>query len=119
MTRKILSDKIINFIVSKGYDDALIIKEQYENAELNFEEVSCALSVYINYSGDKRTSRSNYEINDIGIKYPNKDIGVTVFIRNGLLDMIECYTYGDVIFPSGNDGEPYQIKYNKLNNDIE
>ena len=114
MKRKELSDKIIQFLVEQKYEDAEIIKEQYENAQLDLQEDNADFFIIVKYHGEKRTSKMDYEINDIGLKYPNTDIGVTIFIRDGKLDMLEAYTYGDQVFPSEDNGEPYKIEYVKI-----
>ena len=112
MNRKELIDKIINYMVDNNYTHSNILKQQYDNSKYELDEDKVGFNLFLTeYKGDLKTPKEDYEINTIGGRYNDLEVGFTVFIRGGILDEIEGYTYGNVEFPNNDDIELFELKF--------
>ncbi len=110
MKRNKLIDNIINYMINNEYENSVILKEQYDNSKFELDEDKTGFNLFlVEYKGNLKTSKDDYEINTIGGKYNDLDIGFTIFIRSGILDEIDGYTYGDIDFPDSDDIELYDV----------
>lgn len=96
MTQEEFENKLMNMLLQGNEEILAILRKQYESAKIVSRDFSGA-GFFVEYLVDdslKLHKILSTEIGDIRIDY--KDVqnafGEVLFIRNGLISMLECYT---------------------------
>jgi len=95
-----------------------ILFNQYNNSIIKKREFS-KTGFFTSFTIDKNfptiDEKSYFHVGDVIAKVNNNDdiIGFVLFIKNGYIDMLEGYTFGESLFPE--KIENYSLEYLKEN----
>ncbi|MGI9302277.1 MAG: hypothetical protein ACR2RB_06155 [Gammaproteobacteria bacterium] len=74
-----------------------LLREQYADAELREIEES-GVGIFFTYNvTTKKKFKNNFELGDVGVKVDGfeDEIGAIIFVRDGVLEMLELHSYSD------------------------
>lgn len=112
---------LMKIILFGNTRELIVLQEQYSNSEIESIEIS-DYGCYINFNVDSAVQKFPYQnayISDVVATFPktNIEVGTVLFIKNGLISMLEIYTFGDDKFPI--DYSLYDIFYENQKRDID
>lgn len=105
--------KTMNFVLAGNTTELNILRMQYEavtNIKIDKSSVGC----FVDFEIDRNVTKVEIEhayIGDVFIQscQTTQNIGIILFIEEGIISMLEFYTYGDDVFPDIFDN--YELVY--------
>jgi hypothetical protein len=103
---------VINKLLSGDNETIKILRNQFEKSVINEKEYT-GHGFYINFSIPdfiEKTKNEKFQIGDVGanIEGLKHGVGFLLFVKNGMIDFLEAYTYGEE-FPV--DFNKYELFY--------
>jgi len=96
-------EKLINDVMNLLLDDKPILKEQFKSANITLEDDP--VGFFANFTFEKfdniKTDTDNSTFGNVyGLDKSGEDIvGFVLFLKNGIIDSLEGYTYGNDFWP--------------------
>lgn len=103
MEHEKLIKKVIEMIKEEEKD--INLSNQFDNAEMTLKETECGFFVYFTKMPNQYRKETNKTIDYVYGKSDDEApiVGFVVYMENGLIKMLEAYTFGNIEWPENED----------------
>lgn len=118
---EMLAMEAMHHLLSGNSDILAILRAQFDTAlisSIDYSGVGVYVSFKIAENAPKLSNGLSFEINDVAahIDGIQNGVGFTLFIKDGVISMLEGYTFGEELWPKTiDDFEVYYLNKGKRN----